>query len=390
MKLFNIGSAILLLSFFNFLPLIAQVPSSHFEKEKIDDIEIGYGLEVGDVDGDGTPDIILADKKQFVWYENGSWQKHVMVENLTERDNVCLAARDINGDGQVEIAVGARWNPGETSDTEASGSVHYLIRPEDPRKAWEPVALHHEPTIHRMRWMQTGVNDYQLIVVPLHGRGNKAGQGRGVKLMAYQKPDDPSAEWDTTTVDQSMHMTHNFAVDDQPANASSFLVAGREGVNQFVYEEDGWHARRLESLRQPAGEISLGNLNGEAFITTIEPMHGNRLMLYKGDNFEEKTVLFDQLKQGHALAAADILGMGKDQIIVGWREPNEDGKVGIKIFIPMDKQGESWMHYWIDENGMACEDLKVADLDDDGDLDIVAAGRATENLKIYWNKKVNN
>ena len=39
----------------------------------------------------------------------------------------------------------------------------------------------------------------------------------------------------------------------------------------------------------------------------------------------------------------------------------------------------------IDDNQMACEDLKVADLDGDGKLDLVAAGRATKNLKIYWN-----
>jgi hypothetical protein len=34
---------------------------------------------------------------------------------------------------------------------------------------------------------------------------------------------------------------------------------------------------------------------------------------------------------------------------------------------------------------MACEDLKLADLDADGRLDIVAAGRATNNLIVYWN-----
>ena len=378
------------LAFLNFFPLIAQVPSFHFEKETIDDIDIGYGLEIGDVDGDGTLDILLADKKQFVWYENGSWQKHVMVDNLTERNNVCLAARDINGDRQVEVAVGAQWNPGEPSDTHASGSVHYLIRPEDPRQPWEAVQLHHEPTIHRMRWMQTGQDDYRLIVVPLHGRGNKMGQGKGVKLITYEKPKDPRTAWDTTTVDQGMHMTHNFAIDDQQGDASSFLVAGNEGVNQFVFEQDQWHSRRLEALRQPAGEVSLGELDGQPFITTIEPMHGNRLMLYRGEDFSQKTVLFDQMKQGHALAAADVLNMGKDQIIVGWREANQEGKVGIKIFIPLDIQGESWMHYYIDEDGIACEDLKVADLDDDGDLDIVAAGRATRNLNIYWNTEVNN
>ena len=37
-------------------------------------------------------------------------------------------------------------------------------------------------------------------------------------------------------------------------------------------------------------------------------------------------------------------------------------------------------------DGMACEDIRIADLDGDGKLDIIAAGRATRNLKIYWNR----
>jgi hypothetical protein len=35
---------------------------------------------------------------------------------------------------------------------------------------------------------------------------------------------------------------------------------------------------------------------------------------------------------------------------------------------------------------MACEDLKVADLDGDGRPEIIAAGRATKNVIIYWNE----
>jgi hypothetical protein len=389
MNILHAISSTFLLLFFTFSSLFAQVLSSPFVEENIDEIDIGYGLEIGDVDGDGRLDIILADQKQFVWYRNGDWKRFVMVDDLTERDNVCLAARDINQDGKVEVAVGAQWNPGETSDTAASGSVHYLIRPENPEDPWQAVKLHHEPTVHRMRWIRSGENDYQLIVLPLHGAGNQGGKGAGVKVYAYHAPDDPNTDWKTTLVDSSMHMTHNFAVDDQDYHSSSFLVAGKEGVKQYRFEGNQWHTQEMAHLKHAAGEISQGKLGNKPFITTIEPMHGTNLMLYSGNDYDKKTVLYDDLKEGHALAVADVLGMGKDQIIVGWREPNKKGKVGIKIFVPMDNTGESWMHYFIDDNGMACEDLKVADLDDDGDLDIIAAGRATKNLKIYWNSRGN-
>src|SRR6478735_11212604 len=120
-----------------------------FEAQTIDDnISIGYGLALGDVDGDKKIDILLADKKQFVWYRNGDWKRFVMIENLTEQDNVCIAASDLDGDGKVEVAVGAQWIPSETTDKNKSGSVHFLIRPQDPTQRWTAIPLYHEPTIH--------------------------------------------------------------------------------------------------------------------------------------------------------------------------------------------------------------------------------------------------
>src|SRR6188472_811326 len=130
----------------------AETKTPVFRAQDVDtQIEIGYGLAIADVQGDGKPDILLADKKQFVWYEAPSWTKHVIAENLTEKDNVCIAARDIDGDGKAEVAVGAGWNP---SDTVNSGALFYLIPPSDRTQKWEPVTLHHEPTIHRIKWVK--------------------------------------------------------------------------------------------------------------------------------------------------------------------------------------------------------------------------------------------
>jgi hypothetical protein len=57
----------------------------------------------------------------------------------------------------------------------------------------------------------------------------------------------------------------------------------------------------------------------------------------------------------------------------------------VKLFWTTKEDGGGWQQALIDDNQMACEDLMAADLDGDRDVDLVAAGRRTKNLKIYWN-----
>lgn len=379
------------LSILLYLVLLLSSPSEpKFETQVIDDhVAIGYGLAIGDVDGDKKPDILLADKKQFVWYRNGDWKRFVMIENLTESDNVCIAARDINGDGRVEVAVGAQWNPGETSDPGKSGSVHYLVRPSDPTQLWTPVELHHEVTIHRMRWVKTERNKYHLVVLPLHGQGNKNGQGAGVKVIAYEIPDDPKTEWKHWVIDQSMHLTHNMDVVDL-GGKETIYVGGKEGIKVFSFQGGKWSSDTNGEWFVQAysfGEVRAAVMKSKpSFIAAIEPMHGNFLTVYLANKNKERVVLASELNQGHALGVSDLLGTGLPQVIVGWREPDPQKKVGVKIFVAQDSQGKVWKDFWIDDNGMACEDLQIADLDGDGKKEIIAAGRSSNNLKIYWNK----
>lgn len=366
-----------------------------FRTQTIDSkVIIGYGIAIGDVDGDGQPDILLADKKQFVWYKNPTWSRHVLAENLTIKDNVCIAARDIDGDGKVEVAVGGQWNP---NDTENSGSVHFLIPPEDRTQRWTPVQLHHEPVVHRMRWVQIADDQFVLVVAPLHGRGNKAGQGKGVKLLAYRVPKNRHDPWETVTLDDTMHVTHNFDVAqwNRDSMADEILYLGREGGKLIYQTDQKWTRTALNSVLG-GGEIRMGMLSGgRKFLATIEPFHGNELVYYPASTkapsgFTSRIVLDNDLNQGHALATGDLLGNGSQQIVAGWRQPNSARKVGVKLYYPIDEDATQWKSGWIDDNGMACEDLRIADLNDDGRLDIIAAGRASHNLKIYWNTPPNS
>ncbi len=367
----------------------AQVPI--FEAQTIDSrVSIGYGLAIGDVDGDKKPDILLADKTQIVWYRNGDWQRFVMAENLTTRDNVAIAARDITGDGKVEVAVGAQWNPNETSNNQQSGAIFYLIRPEDPTQRWEAVALPHQPTTHRMKWVRLADAKYSLVVVPLHGRGNRSGEGAGVRLLAYLKPENPRDVWPTVLLDERLNMTHNFDVVPLPGTKSEQLfIGGRQGAIVIAPRAGQWiPSERVKAVgvEHGIGEIRQGRLGSVEFLTTIEPMHGNELAVYVLGKQPQRYLLTDGFREGHALATGDLLGLGRDQIVAGWRNPDASGKVGIKLFVPLDVTGTRWQPHVIDDNKMATEDLTVADLDGDGAPDIIAAGRATKNLIIYWNK----
>ncbi len=376
-----------------FLISVIESPQPEFEAQTIDNnISIGYGLALGDVDGDGKPDILLADKKQFVWYRNGDWKKFVMVQDITEHDNVCIAARDITGDGKVEVAVGAQWNPSETSDDEQSGSVHYLIRPTDPTQIWKAIKLHHEPTVHRMRWVRASDGQFYLAVLPLHGRGNTNGEGEGAKFLAYKYPADVHGEWHIDTLDKNMHLTHNFDIaEDKDGEKAGLYMAGKEGI-RFInnnFKSTAGKAEKIWHIEQGAGEVKLGKATSSTnFITTIEPMHGTEVVMYYQADTVKRIVLDNNIKEGHALATADFLGTESDQVVAGWRVPNREGKVGIKLYAKKDLNSTKWESYWIDENGIACEDVQVTDLNGDGKIDIIASGRATKNLKIYWNRSV--
>lgn len=121
-------------------------------------------------------------------------------------------------------------------------------------------------------------------------------------------------------------------------------------------------------------------------------MHGNSLVVFCESNGGitpwRRNVLTDNLTEGHALACGDLLGVKSDQIVVGWRgTPGKEGStIGLHVWTPLDEKGEQWRDSAVDDTGMACEDLQLADLDGDGKLDIIASGRATKNVKIYFNE----
>jgi hypothetical protein len=358
------------------------------------DFGVVYAVATHDMNKDGKPDIVAINPAQAVWFENPSWTKHVMMDGATKKDNVCFGVEDIDGDGQPDIAIGADWQP---TNTASGGSLQWIRRdPANPSGKWLLAPLGEEPTLHRMRWGDVdGDGRNELIVVPLHGRGNKAPawEGQGARILVYWPGANPAGEpWRMEVADDTLHIVHNLIVVD-----GEIWTASREGVHALKRAANGsWRKRKLGA--GAPGEIKLGRVNRIRHLATVEPWHGNRIVVYEepteaadpqaGTKIAppviagaewKRTEIETGLSQAHALGWGDFDGNGSDDLAVGWR-----GKPWGVAWYTRRPDG-SWAKQMVD-GGVAGEDLAVDDLNGDGKPEIIAVGRATANVRIYWNE----
>jgi hypothetical protein len=381
-----------------------------FRIQEIDPaIKVGYGVVTADVNGDGKLDIVVADTNEVVWYENSSWQKRVVIKGQTKEDNVCLAAADIDGDGQVDFAIGADWQPG----FRGQGTIQWVKRGATLEEPWTVHPIGEEPTAHRMRFLDLeGDGKLQLVVAPLMGRNSTRSaswtDGRPVRILAYAIPADPvKGPWTPRVLSETLHVVHGFGpIAAEKRSGLDLLIASFEGISRIsapASRTDPWDAKLISAGNQEspgmargASEVRVAQLkNGKQAIASIEPWHGNQFVVYTipigPDKTWERQVVDSRLRWGHAIACADLDGDGADEIIVGIRDDPRStdtftDRRGVRVYRGSE-DGARWDRQLVDPGNVAVEDLTAADLNGDKRIDIIAVGRATGNVRIYWNER---
>jgi hypothetical protein len=410
-------------------PVPVEAGGIKFEVQTIDkSLKVGYAVRVANVNADGKPDIVVCDADRVIWFENPSWKLHTIVDSKAAGialDNVCIDLYDVDGDGKLDVALGAHWTP---ADTNGGGSLQWLQQPaDDVDKPWKvfPIAKP-IPTLHRIYFSDLdGDGTAELLVGPLKGKGSTAKENFtdvGAPLMRYRIPANvasPDAEWKPETLTDTLHVMHNlFPAPDK--TWKGIVTASYEGLNVVQPDENAkgkWVVRPIGEGDQsnPKGargtsEVKRGKLFGGdlQMFATIEPFHGTKVVVYTAPargagglsgEMWPRTVLDETLTGGHSIGCGDFDGDGDDEIVAGWRD---GAKTGINLYkatrvaakdgpaVPADKGTElaspvKWQKFPLDPE-QAAEDLWIADLDADGKLDVVACGRKTKDVKIFWNK----
>jgi hypothetical protein len=346
-------------------------------------IQFGYQLVAVDLNGDGKKDLIAIDERasEVAWFENPTWERHVLATNVPRPLNA--TCYDIDGDGIPEVVLAYRF---ETSPERSVGNVALLTHGKDVRQPWTMREIDRVPTAHRVRWIDPEGNGQKVLLLgPMVGQRFPPVEGDSVPIYLYRP-----GKWTRETIsEQPKGVLHAINPVNWDGSArQQLLTASYAGIHRLELVHGKWVSTRLaQGDTRPwplcgSSEVRLGHLGQQRILVAIEPWHGNQVVVYvpEGEQWK-RVVLEDKMENGHALAVGDLDGDGRDEIVCGFRGKGYQ----LSIYQAADAKGERWNKTVLDDGGIAAADCVIDDFTGDGRPDIVAIGASTGNLKLYEN-----
>jgi hypothetical protein len=323
----------------------------------------GFGTRIalGDVNGDGKTEIVGAGHWNSITVFS-AYSKGVVSSITTNQAIEGLLVTDVNGDGVCEVVYGDdQW-----------GKIH-AVNARTGSDVW---------SINNPDW---GV--YNLGIGDVDGDGNleaiwAARQGR----LLVGDPLTGTIKWK----DDWLGPFSVVAVGDVDNDGEDEIVAASFGVasngfdgEAYLYIFDGkthiLKYRRDLGVAERAGinSIWIGDLDGdgrtEYVITLSAGIYAGNIAVYDGATgvLKGKTTVSQGVYYS-AIAIADLDNDGRKEIICG-EKPAYSGKATHIVVYDGSSLLEKWRSGEIYNDGPPIYDIAVADVDDDGHLEIIAS-----------------
>ena len=387
----------------DFNPANKEPNSLRWQAHPVAKIPSGYQVAVADVNADGRLDILALSSEASIvdWYENPSWKAHPITTKT--KQNISLAPLFRNGYPARGLALATEF---ALEDSRSGGDHWWAERAGSAESEWSLRLIGQIPTSHRLCWANLdGSGRLVLVNAPLLGVGAGPPEYRvGAPLTWYEPPESllsghaaavahKQSAWTPHLIDDSLTVVHGINIVDWDGDGrDEILTASFEGVHLFQsigrMPNLQWSKTRLAAgdqiskPRRGSSEIAVGKVHGRRFLASIEPWHGEQVVVYfegKPGELWSRHVIDDSFCNGHALAIGDLDGDGNDEIVAGYRG------AGTSLHVyTADATGTNWARQTLDTN-MAAACVVIADINQDGRPDLVAIGASTGNVVWYEN-----
>ena len=324
---------------------------------------------IGDIDGDGFPDVIFAGNR-LAWYAYPEWSK-VLIADAENEFTTDMQIGDVDGDGDPDIIVPdgplgklswfenprPRGNPKATGDwrkhrigEQGTWAHDVEIGDFDADGRLDVVTRKAETIL----WLQTNPGSFARIILP---EALQNGEGLGVgDVNGDSRPD----------ILQNGYWLEN---PPQAANGSwtkhviDAKLPRQVSVTAFDVNADG----RLDVLFAPAE--SAGSLSW--YEAPEDPVNGNWV----------EHIIDPQVSHIHTFKIADVNRDGQPDLVTAEMHQSKTRRVSVYY-----KDGNGWKRQVLAVTGS--HNLRVGDIGSDGDIDIVGAnwGGEYHPLELWENK----
>lgn len=364
--------------------------NSDFEKIQLSSDFFAEGVAIGDLNGDGQPDIAAGP----YWYVGpGFEQRHefyepVAFDPLEYSENFIVEIEDVNGDEMADILIVGF--PGE--------SAHWYENPGSTDEHWERHLIHESVDNESPRFYDFN-KDGQLELI-FHTEG--------VLGFASRNESDSTAPWEFTPISEEWEwgaFTHGLGIGD---------IDG-DGLEDVIKKEGWWKTPGIDSLDSiwefNEVDFGVGDVGGAQMyvydvdddgyndVITSLNAHGWGLAWYRqvqeGENinFEKNLIMGDSPDQNeygvafaelHSINLVDMDGDGIKDLITGkrWWAHGPDGEdfqrnPAVLYWFELERTGEgvTFIPHQIDNASGVGVEVDTEDLNGDGKPDIAISNK---------------
>ena len=236
----------------------AATPARFAEHTIASDLKGGYQVVVADLNRDGKPDLIAlaSGLKELVWFENPTWQRHVLAAN--QRGMINCAVVDV--DGKPRIVLASEFS---NEAKNSIGIVSVLTPGADPREPWSVTEIDRLTTSHRLRVANIDGRGPVVVNAPLTGANALAPEYRDHTPLVYYRP----GEWKRELISEASEgVVHGLTILDWDKDRrDEILTASFVGLHLYKLGRNRQWTRTELSKGDPSPWPKSGSSDIAAF-----------------------------------------------------------------------------------------------------------------------------